>query len=107
MNLFYNTDEGGGGAINEALLAATEKAATLEAEVKRLKDANELLQVDFTNKLATQKVDFETKELDYKRQIRDLRASLELRNSNERQKEKTKIISPNQLWDEALNLTKK
>ena len=107
MIKLYDKEPGEGGAINEALLEAVGKVASLEAEVVRLKKENELLQVDYANKLAIAKVEFETKELDYKKSIRDLRVSLELRNSNERQKEKGKAMSPNQLWDEALNITKK
>lgn len=107
IKLFHPDPEATGGVINEQLLALTQENATLKAEIERLKKEAELLQVDYANKLATQKVDFETKEIELKKQIRDLRASLELRNSNERQiQTKKKIISPNQLWDEAVNSSK-
>lgn len=107
IKLLHPDPEISGGAINEALIAATEESARLTEEVKRLKEENERLQVDYANKLAKAKIDYETKELDLMKQIRDLRKSLELRNSNERQKEQKRTISPNQLWDEALNIGKK
>jgi predicted RNase H-like nuclease (RuvC/YqgF family) len=90
-------------ALDERLNELTEENARQKAEIERLKKEAEDLQIECANKIATAKVEFETKELNLKKQIRDLTANLELRNSNERAlatKSTNKSIS--KLWDEAL-----
>lgn len=88
-------------ALDEKLAELTEQLAQANAEIERLKEENDTLQVEAANKIANAKVDFETKEIEYKKQIKDLRQSLELRNDTERRKLKSKDKkSVNQLWEE-------
>lgn len=94
------------GTIDERLTELTEENATLKATIDRLTKENGELQIDFANKLASTKVDYETKEIEYKRKIKDLTMSLELRNSNERAKDREKDkgkLSVKQLWENALD----
>lgn len=89
--------------LDERLQELTEKAAQQEAEIKRLGDEIETLQIDCANKIAAAKVDFETKEINYKKQIKELTLALELRNSNEREKiKRSGKKSVNALWEEVL-----
>jgi len=92
--------------IDEKLLELTTLAEQQKAEIERLKGEAEQLQIDFANKLATAKVEFETKELEYKKQIKELTVTLELRVSNEREKNKSKGKTVNQLWEEVTGETK-
>jgi len=94
------------GTIDEELLRLMEENKTLQATIDRMTKESEELQVDFTNKIATAKVDYETKEIDYKKRIKDLTLALEMRNSNERGKEREKEkskLSVKKLWEEALD----
>ena len=95
-------------ALDERLTELTEKNAQLEAEILRLKEEIDNLQIEYSNKIAAAKVDYETKEINLKKQIRDLTLALELRNSNERGKardEDKNKKSVNQIWEEVTGKT--
>lgn len=90
--------------INEELLKLSEDKQRLESELEQAKKDAEQLQIDFTNRLATMKIDYETKEIEYKKKIRELTMQLENRSSYERQVEKNKGKKTiNQVYQEALN----
>lgn len=90
-------------AIDEKLLALTTENEQLKATIADLNTRIEELQIDYTNKLAVKQVEFETKELGYKRQIRELTASLELRGRVEEDIEnRKKRKSVKELYEEAL-----
>ena len=94
-------------ALDEKLTELTEQNAQLSAEVVRLKEEIDNLQIEYSTKLANAKVDFETRELGYKKQIKELTLTLELRNSNERaQLKKSDKKSVNAIWEEITGETK-
>lgn len=93
--------------IDEKLLELTEENEKLKATIERMTTEAEEMQVDYANKIATAKVEYETKELKLKKQIKDLTVALELRNSNERQiNKKNNNKSANQVWEEIMGDTK-
>ena len=92
--------------INEELEKLTTELAQANAAIERLQKENGELQIEAANKIATAKVEFETKEINYKKQIKELTLALELRNSNERGKEREREKgkrSVKAIWEEALN----
>lgn len=92
-------------AINEELEKLATELAQAKATIERLQKENEELQIEAANKIAAAKVEFETKEINYKKQIKELTLALELRNSNERGKERDREKrrrSIKELWEEAL-----
>ena len=92
--------------INEELEKLTTELAQANATIERLQKENAELQIEAANKIAAAKVEFETKEINYKKQIKELTLALELRNSNERGKERDREKSKRSvkaIWEEALD----
>lgn len=88
--------------LNERLLELTTENERLKAEIVQLKKDAETLQIDYSNKVAAAKIDFESKELKYKREIRDLQTQLEARSAVERRTlERGKRKSINTIYEEA------
>lgn len=94
-----------GGLLDERLIQLTTENEQLKNKLAISEKEKESLQVDYANKLALAKVEFENKELALRREITQLRNALELRKSKdeafERAKGKKKG-SVNQIWEEVL-----
>lgn len=89
--------------IDERLLELTTENEQLKAEVAQLKKDKESLQVDYANKIAIAKVDFESKELEFKKTINQLQKALETRTSVNDQINKDKPKKTvNQMYEEIL-----
>lgn len=88
--------------INNKLLELETENKRLKAQIEQLTKDKELMQLDYSNKISTVTVEFETKELQLNRTIRDLHQKLETRNTvNDQINRGKKKKSINQLYEEA------
>lgn len=88
--------------LNERLLELTTENERLKAEIAQLKEDAERLQIDYSNKIASAKINYESLELKYQREIRDLQTQLEARSAVERRSiERGKRKSINTIYEEA------
>lgn len=88
--------------INARLLELTTENAQLKAEVLQYKKDAELMQVDYSNKLANAQVEHESKVLVLNRNINELHKQLEARSVVEnRIRDKGRKKTVNQIYEEA------
>ena len=89
--------------MNERLMELTTENERLKSTVDRFKKDAETLQIDYSNEIAKTKIDYENKELQMKREIRDLQKQLEVRSVVERRSlERDKRRNIGDIYEEAL-----
>lgn len=87
--------------IDERLLQLTTENAELKAQLAQSEKDKEMMQVDFSNKIANAKVENDSKVLILNRQIHDLHKQLEARTIVENRIARKGKKSVNQIYEEA------
>ncbi len=91
------------GLINERLLKLESENRDLKLEIEEKDKEIERLQLDYAGKIADLKLDFQTKEISYKKQIKECKTALEMRSSVQEEIDKNKGKKGfTQIWDEVV-----